>query len=174
MKKRYLAILALAALPATVAVAAQGHHMAGGGCLAGYGSSNLYTRGANMLNWDSNAVQATCPIDFTSTSTAPVTVNPVGARVDVFDLHGSQSIRCQLQTVSTTNTFVNSAYRYSCNVAGGCATDASPGSTGTTNLNIPDDIASTANVVGMAVVCDIPAFDISFGASGIMGASTAI
>lgn len=132
-----------------------------------------------MLNWDTNGVNVACPIDFTSTSSAPVTVNPVGGRVDYWDYHGSQSIRCQLSIVTNNNTIVSSAYHYSCGsggvaTAGGCTTDSSPGFVGGGYLDLTDDIASTSNTVGMSVNCVVPGYDPSWGTSGLMGVAASI
>jgi hypothetical protein len=170
MKKSYWGIIALAALPPAVAAAAQHHHVGASACVASYNNDDLVMRGPNLLNWDTSSKSVGCAIPFTSNSVSPVTVNTSAARVDFMDYSASLAINCQLSIVTTNNTIVSSGWRYSCNTnpAGGCDT-AENSYTGTSYLTFTDNINSTANVVGINVACNVPGYDYSWGASGLLG-----
>ncbi len=162
MKKAYLGILALAALPPTMAVAAQHHHVSGAGCISSNNNAGNLLRGAFLINWDTTAKQVSCPVAFTATSAAPVSVNPSAGRVEFNDMNGvagtGGAISCYMSLMNTNGTDVRSGTLYSCGTTGGCAT-ADVGWSGVGNLNFADTIGATANTIGLSFYCTIPAYE---------------
>lgn len=175
MKKRYLWILALAALPPALAAASQFHHIPGAVCATSFNDGTLISRGAGIANWSTSSASVSCGVDITSTTVSPITVNPSTVRVDYVDLNDDPSfgaLACQLTVLTSTGTSVSSAYQYSCATSGGCPSGANS-FTGVGFLTIPDTIASTANVVAVTTLCSIPYLQSGGGTTTVYGIGVA-
>src|SRR5688572_19603819 len=122
MKKGLVSILAIAAFPTTLAMAAQYQRVPATICTqGGLGDYNNVASGATLVNWDSNAKSVSCAVPFQSTTLSPTSVNPSQARVEYSDLSPFADVTCQAWLVTSTGTNVGMGQKSSCSVAGGCA-----------------------------------------------------
>ena len=175
--KTKLWILVLAALPPAAATASQFHRISPVSCVNSVSGTTDDQRSVSLVNWNQSSSKTyACAIDLTTTTISPITVDPSTVRVDYYDSNAvtTYSVGCEIAIVNSSATIVTSPWQYGCSVSGGCSS-APSGYTGAGFLTIPDSIASTANVVGMSVICSIPYWDASGGTSIVygIGASTA-
>jgi len=170
-------MVALAALPATLATASQFHHVAGAACGTSFNDGTQLSRGPGIINWSPTTMYVECPIDITpSTTVSPITVNPSTARVDYVDMNTDPTfgaVACRLMIEDSTATIVTTPWQYSCATPGGCASPPGVSFTGVGFLTIPDTILSTANVVAVEVECAVPFLQSGGGTSTVYGIGVA-
>lgn len=167
MKLKHLLIVAVAALPTTLASAAQYNKIGGTVCeVFGAHTPNVNVYSAyGLMNVSSTSdMRPVCEVPFQPDSINPTTVNPSQGRVDFLDLNSTAnashtgSVRCNMNLSIVGGTVVSMGTRYSCATAGGC-TSGNNNYTGVGYLLFPDTVAATANVIATNFDCVLPVYE---------------